>query len=67
MAVTQADIDALELAIASGLKKVKFSDRENEYRDLDEMKEILRGMKAQLSGSRREPYRYTSFNRGYQR
>ncbi len=67
MAVTQADIDALELAIASGAKKVKFSDRETEYRDLNEMKEILRGMKVSLCGGRREPYRYTSYNRGYQR
>lgn len=66
MAITQADIDALEIAIASGAKKVKFSDRETEYRDLDEMKQILNDMRASLSGKRREPYRYQSYKRGYQ-
>lgn len=66
MAITQADIDALELAIASGAKKVKFSDRETEYRDLSEMKEILNGMKAALSGAKRRPYLASSYRRGYQ-
>jgi hypothetical protein len=66
MAITQEDIDALELAIASGAKKVKFSDRETEYRDLAEMKEILNRMKAALNGTKRRPYLATSYRRGYQ-
>lgn len=66
MALTQSDIDALEMAIASGVKKVKFSDRETEYRDLSEMKEILRDAKAAVSGSKRGPYLASSYRRGYQ-
>lgn len=65
MAYSQDDIDALQMAIASGAKKVKFSDRETEYRDLAEMKQILNEMKASVSGKRREPYRPT-YSRGYQ-
>lgn len=66
MAYSQADIDALEMAIASGAKKVKFSDRETEYRDLNEMKQILNDIKAAVSGKRRAPYVAKSFSRGYQ-
>lgn len=65
MAYSQSDIDALEVAIASGIKKVKFSDRETEYRDLAEMKQILNDMKASVSGRRRESWRPT-YCRGYQ-
>jgi hypothetical protein len=65
MALTQADIDALEKAIVSGVKKVKFSDRETEFRDLNEMKEILNDARASVSGKRREAYRFTRYERGY--
>lgn len=66
MAYSQADIEALEMAIASGAKKVKFSDRETEYRDLAEMKQILNDMKASVTGKRRQAYTPKSFSRGYQ-
>lgn len=66
MAYSQADIEALEMAIASGAKKVKFSDRETEYRDLAEMKQILNDMKASVAGKRRRVYRATSYSREYQ-
>ncbi len=66
MPYSQADIDALETAIASGAKKVKFSDRETEYRDLGEMRDILKTMKASVSGSKRMAYTYSRYERGYQ-
>lgn len=65
MAYSQADIDALKIAIASGAKKVKFSDRETEYRDLAEMKQILRDMESSVSGKRRTAFSPT-YSRGYQ-
>ena len=34
---TQEKLDALECAIAEGVKKVKYSDKEVEYRSIDEM------------------------------
>jgi cell division protein FtsX len=66
MALSQADIDALELAIVSGVKKVKFSDRETEYRDLAEMKQILNDARASVSGTRRRVYTAGRYHRGYQ-
>lgn len=65
MALTQADIDALEKAIVSGVKKVKFSDRETEFRDLKEMKQILNDARASVTGKRREAYRFEAYERGY--
>ena len=50
MAYSQADIDALKRAIATGASKVRFSDnREATYRSLAEMKETLRDMEADVS------------------
>lgn len=48
MAWTQKDIDALKLGIAQGATKVKFADREVTYRSLDEMRETLRLMQAEV-------------------
>ena len=45
---TQAQIDALSEAIAQGAKKVKYGDKEVEYRSLKEMQEILQVMKEDL-------------------
>ncbi|MFU8832111.1 MAG: phage head-tail joining protein [Wenzhouxiangella sp.] len=37
MAFVQADLDRINSAIASGERRVKFSDREIEYRDISDM------------------------------
>jgi len=37
MAWTQADIDALDTAIKSGTKRVRFSDREVEYMSMSDL------------------------------
>lgn len=50
MAYTQADIDALKAAMASGAKRVRYSDgSEVEYRDMAEMKDILGQMRHEVS------------------
>lgn len=48
MAFTQAQIDALEKAIAEGTTRVKYQDREVTYRSLEEMLQILSMMKNSL-------------------
>ena len=48
MAFTQAQIDALEKAIAEGTTRVKYQDREVTYRYLEEMMQILNMMKKSL-------------------
>lgn len=42
---TKANITALEQSIAKGVKKVKYSDKEIEYRSLTEMIKLLNYMK----------------------
>lgn len=53
MAYTQADIDALKAAIATGAKRVKFGAgpdaRETEFRSLEEMRSTLADMIAEVS------------------
>ena len=60
MAYSQADIDALRAAIATGAKRVKFGSgpdsREVEYRTLAEMKQVLADMLAD-TGAATEPNR----------
>ena len=49
MAVTQAHLDTLEIAIAKAQRRVKFPDgSEVEYRSVEEMREALALFKAQL-------------------
>ncbi len=66
MAWTSDELAAIETAYKSGVKKVKFKDRETEFRDLSELKQILEDARAELSNKTRKPYFYTSYNRGYQ-
>lgn len=51
MAYTQADIDKLKTAIATGAKRVKFQGHETEFRTLDEMKQTLADMEREVSPS----------------
>jgi len=48
MAWTTDDLTALESAIKTGARKVKYADKEVEYRDLDEMERIRKLIKAEL-------------------
>ncbi len=65
MPYTLEQLNALQDAIAQGVKKVKYSDKEVEYRDLDEMRKTLALMKAELYPDRNNNgRRYVSFTRG---
>lgn len=50
---TQADLDAIETAIAQGVKRVEYNDREVEYRSIKEMKEIRELIKRSLGQHKR--------------
>ena len=47
-AYTLENLHALEAAIVSGATRVKYSDKEIEYRSLREMKELRRDMRLSL-------------------
>jgi hypothetical protein len=49
---TQADLNALTAAIAQGAKKVKYSDKEVEYRSLAEMLQLRDLMQRELGLSK---------------
>lgn len=51
MAFNQQQIDALEKAISQGALKVKYQDREVQYRSLDEMMSILNMMQKAVGNS----------------
>lgn len=63
MAWTTEDLAALQAAIATGAKKVKYSDKEVEYRDLSEMNQILADMQVQLGIAPRRR-RYAQHSKG---
>lgn len=48
VAFTQENLEALESAIVEGIQKVKYSDKEIEYRSLDEMLKIRNLMRKEL-------------------
>jgi hypothetical protein len=49
MAITQADVDALEAALVRGELKVKLADREVTYRSVDDIAKALSYAKGQLA------------------
>lgn len=65
MAWTQNDIDALKAAIAKGVRDVSYGQNRVSYRDLDEMRETLRMMQAEVSGRSRVRVIKTYTSRGF--
>lgn len=57
MAWTQTDVDKLKAAIGQGATKVKFADREVTYRSLDEMRETLLLLQADVDQAAGKPRR----------
>lgn len=55
MAYTQADVDAMRAALASGALKVKRGEEEVTYRSASEMRAQLAVMEAELAGNTRGP------------
>ena len=62
MAYTQADLDAIQKAVASGALTVKHRDRQVTYRSLAELERVEAKIKAQLgqSGIRRNNPLYSN-------
>lgn len=65
MAFTADDLTAIDTAIKSGHRKVKYRDREVEYRSLDEMKAVRDLIRDELGerSSFEDRGRYVEFDR----
>jgi hypothetical protein len=48
MAYTQADLDALQAALAKGERRVSFGDKTVEYRSIEELQAAIRAVKRDL-------------------
>lgn len=48
MAFTQEQLDALELALARGERRVTFADKTVEYRSVEEIRQAIRDIKSSL-------------------
>lgn len=68
MAATQQDIDDLEAALFSGALTVEYRDKKVTYRSQEEMRALLRSMRAELNppASTTTRYSLSTFDRGYQ-
>jgi hypothetical protein len=51
MAWTQADVDRIKAAIASGTKTVAYADKTISYQDTRSMLEALQAMESEVAGS----------------
>ena len=64
MAWTELDYQTLKRAIASGAKKIKYSnDKEVEYRDLADMEKTLRDMEKELFPKKTTRIAHLEYNR----
>lgn len=62
---TQAELDALESAIAQGALSVQYQDRAVRYRSLDEMYRIRDQLRKDLDvGTSRQTRRFASHSKG---
>lgn len=64
MAYTPEQLTALEAAIAQGALEVQYKDRRVKFRDLAEMNEIRRQMRAELGVSKGSNRRFASYSKG---
>jgi hypothetical protein len=61
---TPEQLAALNAAIAQGVRKVKYGDKEVEYRDLDEMLQLAGVMENQINNAGRSRRYYAQHNSG---
>lgn len=64
---TQAQLDAIKEAFASGITRVSYDGKTTEYRSLGEMRQIIGAIEASLAddaGNSRPAAGYASFKRG---
>lgn len=64
MAWTESDLTELESAIKSGARRVKYADKEVEYRDLSEMLQVRNMMRKELGVAAGRQRVYASFDKG---
>lgn len=65
MAYTQAQIDALKAAMASGVLTVRHGDTSTTFRSISEMQKVLAQMEADVAGTTSRPRRtVSSFGNG---
>lgn len=64
MAWSQTDLDKLETAIAAGVRRVKYSDKEVEYQSVDDMIKVRELIRQELTTSPRPQRIYASFSKG---
>lgn len=67
MAWTQADIDTLKAAIATGVQEVEYDGppkRRVKYQSFEQMRGALALMQAEVSGASRPAYRLASTSKG---
>lgn len=64
MAWTQADLDNINAAIATGARRVKFQGHETEFRDLDEMLKLRDLMRDQIAGTASSRVSFAEYHDG---
>ena len=67
MAFDEDQLARLEKAIALGVTRVKFADREQDFRSLKEMNQLRNQMKRELGGKSKSTSsgrRYAAFSKG---
>lgn len=64
MAFTLLQVEALEKAIAEGVTRVKYENKEVEYRSLDEMLKLLDLMKSSLGLKAKSQRVLASYSKG---
>lgn len=64
MAYTADDLGPIERAIASGNLRVRYADREVQYRTLDEMIRIRDLIRGEIDPAKRQTRRYGAFSSG---
>jgi hypothetical protein len=64
MAWTNEDLEKLEAAMAEGALRVKYKDKEIEYRSLREMERLREQMKAELEGKSKTVRVQASYDKG---
>ena len=62
---TQAQLDALNTALASGHLEVRYADRTVKYRSLDEMQRVKAMMMRDLNKAKRPNRVLASFGKGF--
>jgi hypothetical protein len=64
MAVTQEQIDALEMAINQGAVSVEYGDKKVTYRSISDMESILRKMKIEIGTQNKSTRFYAEHSNG---